>query len=127
MSDINARFLSSYYEAAEEQPGETRVGRAKDLVAAASGYGSYCPEGVPVELALCLLLIGFAIAFYILYTAVTMAGRRRRRDLDVHVDKVSDIVWMGRFFTPLSYIVNVFDSKTNTSNLLLTYAISQTG
>ncbi len=94
---INARYLSSYYEAAEEQP-ETRVGRAKDLAAAASGYGSYCPEGIPVELALCLLLIGFAISFYILYTAVTQAGRRRkRRDLDVRVEKVSDIVWMGRF------------------------------
>lgn len=105
-SAINARYLSSYYEAAEEQP-ETRVGRAKDLAAAASGYGSYCPEGIPVELALCLLLIAFAISFYILYTAVTKAGRRRRRDLDVHVEKVSDIVWMGR----LTDFVPFFNSK----------------
>ena len=62
---------------------DQRAGRQLDLAVAASGggeYGSSCPEGIPVELALLSLLAAFGVAFGVLYTALTLQtmGRRRR-------------------------------------------------
>ena len=76
---------------------------AKDLAVAASGYGheTYCPEGVPVEAALLAILGGFAAAFGVLYTAITMitgAARKKRRsesEAESLEDELSDTVWMG--------------------------------
>lgn len=70
-----------------EDAGDSRTGdlysegRSGDLHGAASGYGSYCPEGIPVEFALLSLLAAFGAAFGILYTALTLQtmGRRKRR------------------------------------------------
>ena len=69
---------------AEKQQGNDRVERQADLAVAASGYGtsSYCPEGIPVETALFAILSAFAVAFGILFTAITMitmGGRRKKR------------------------------------------------
>ena len=72
-----------------------------DLVAAASGYGGYCPEGIPAELAILGLLGAFAVAFGVLYRAVTLktAGRRKRRDTEDSMDyvgKLQDFIWIGK-------------------------------
>ena len=71
-----------------------------DLVAAASGYGGYCPEGIPAELAILGLLGAFAVAFGVLYRAVTLktGGRRKRRDTEGSMDyvgKLQDFIWIG--------------------------------
>ena len=105
-TEISARHMSSYVNAL--QGYSARRGKQADLMGAASGYGggySYCPQGIPIELALCLLLAGFALAFGILYRAVTQktAGRRRKRvsndknKLEDVQDRVSDMFWWGRF------------------------------
>lgn len=71
-----------------------------DLDGAFSGYGSYCPEGIPVEQAILGILAAFAASFGFLFTAVTMiTGRRRRRKrgtvgLD---DKAADLYFWGRW------------------------------
>jgi hypothetical protein len=102
MDDINVRHFENYAEAASDN--SSRSSRAVDLYAAASGYGGYCPQGIPVELALCLLLGAFAITFGILYRAVTKitGGRRRkRRFLDArsvlqdYQDRFADFLWWG--------------------------------
>ena len=104
--NIRARHMSSYVNALTGY--SARTGRQADLVGAASGYGGgygYCPQGIPIELALCLLLAGFAVAFGILYTAVTKkTGRRRKRSFvnDVSTledvrEKFTDLFWWGRF------------------------------
>ena len=80
-----------------------REGKQMDLTAAASGYGSYCPEGIPVETAIFGILGAFGVAFGILYRAVTIktGGRRKRRDtageLVDRKDKLADFVWYGMF------------------------------
>lgn len=105
---INARHIQNYIDAAAEIDAgvnqTSRTSRAVDLYAAASGYGSYCPEGIPVELALCLLLGGFALAFGILYRAVTKkTGRRRKKRfmelrtmLEEYQERLADFLWWGR-------------------------------
>jgi len=100
--DINARSLQIYQEASQEaDPSE---GRQLDLAGAASGYGGYCPEGIPIEQALCLLLAAFALAFGILWTTLTkLTGRRKgKRDVETEVslleefqDHSSDMLWWG--------------------------------
>ena len=46
------------------------------------GYSS-CPSGIPVEFALLSILAAFAVAFGILYRALTLiTGRRKKRDAD---------------------------------------------
>ena len=53
-----------------------------DLMAAASGGGEYCPEGVPVELGFLSILAAFGVAFGILYRALTVkTGARRKRSV----------------------------------------------
>jgi hypothetical protein len=115
MDDINVRNLRNYFEASVFD-NSTRNGRAADLYAAASGSGGYCPEGIPVELALCLLLAAFAITFGILYRAVTKitGGRRRKKRftdikevLQDYQDRCSDILWWGRF-TLLKNLLKIF-------------------
>ncbi len=79
-----------------------RDSRQLDLDAAASGYG-YCPDGIPVEVAICGVLAAFAVAFGVLYRAVTLktGGRRKRRDIAPENDivkpqnKLADFVWAG--------------------------------
>jgi hypothetical protein len=103
--DINARSLQVYNEATKEV--DLFEGRQLDLVGAASGYGRYCPEGIPIEQAICLLLAAFALSFGILWTALTKAtGRRRKRRvleadsastfLEELQDQSSDMLWWGR-------------------------------
>jgi hypothetical protein len=99
--DVNVRNLNSYDEASKELDLYER--RQLDLAGAASGYGSYCPEGIPIEQAICLLLAAFAVAFGILYTAVTQktGGRRKRRFSDDTTflgevqDHSADVFWWG--------------------------------
>ena len=106
-NDIGSRSLQTLNEVSTAlDVFEGRQGGG-DLVGAASGYGSYCPEGIPIEQALCLLLAGFAIAFGILWTALTVAtGRRRRRDLgpdngpglvEDFKEHSADVFWWGMF------------------------------
>ena len=105
--DISARHMSSYVNAMQQY--SARRGKQGDLMGAASGYGGgygYCPQGIPIELALCLLLAGFAVAFGILYRAVTkITGRRKRRgaidkdNTEEAQDKIADVFWWGRSHT----------------------------
>ena len=74
-----------------------------DLVAAASGHGGYCPEGIPVEFAVLSLLAAFGLAFGILYRAVTLktGGRRKKRntnELD-YKGRLQDFIWMGKIIS----------------------------
>ena len=90
-----------------------RSGKQADLSAAASGYGGYCPEGIPVETAIFGILGAFGVAFGVLYRAVTIktGGRRKRRDTKDEVvsplDKISDFFWMGMFIFMLTIFVIV--------------------
>ena len=74
-----------------------------DLAGAASGYGGYCPEGIPVETAIFGLLAAFGVAFGVLYRAVTLktGGRRKKRntnELD-YKGRLQDFIWMGKIIS----------------------------
>ena len=74
--------------------------QARQLVASESGYGyetSICPEGVPVEFALLLLLAAFGVAFGVLYRALTLTtGKRRKRAGYLVFDSpLADLFWSG--------------------------------
>ena len=90
-------------------PGRALARRsvATDLdVAAGSGYGhkvEKCPEGVPIEQALFAILAASAVAFGVLFRAVTQAtmGRRRKRRSETAGQAVgarpilADLAWLG--------------------------------
>ena len=80
--------------------------KAVDLsVAGSSGYGYYCPEGIPAEAALLATLGAFAVAFGVLYMEVTMATARRKRNTSsksLYHQHIFDTIWNGRsFFTKI--------------------------
>jgi hypothetical protein len=96
----------------------SRVERQADLAGAYSGYGSYCPEGIPAETAIFAILGAFGVAFGILFRAVTLitGRRRRRRDASIPDDppktvwdelsyKVADVFWWGMFSCFTSYFI----------------------
>jgi len=91
----------TYTTLSKEEVQSERSGKQADLSAAASGFGGYCPEGIPVETAIFGILGAFGVAFGVLYRAVTIktGGRRKRRDTKDEVvsplDKISDFFWMG--------------------------------
>jgi len=74
-----------------------------------AGYGEeYCDNGVSLALLLTALL-GVAVMFYVLYTKITKAGRRRKRSTDelndleekmnpilTAMDNFEDIVYAGK-------------------------------
>ena len=68
--------------------------------ASGSGYGSSCPEGIPVELALLSILAAFGVAFGILYTALTLiTGGRRKREIgqmESWENFMGDYFWYGK-------------------------------
>ena len=69
-----------------------------DLLAAGSGsgYGCYCPkedEGGLTDLG---LLAAGAAAVFLLYQAITMMARRKKRE-DAYGSVVEDFLWTGRF------------------------------
>ena len=82
---------------------ESRSERQVDLSGAASGYGGYCPEGIPVETAIFGILGAFGVAFGILYRAVTLKTARRRKRNAV-IDNlpisgqtiIADMAWSGK-------------------------------
>ena len=105
----------------------SRVDRQIDLTGTASGYGEYyCPEGVPVETALFLLLGAFGLAFGALFRAITLitGGRRKRRSVGVEegnssllseedslpfVNLAADMLWSGRLkYLPLYKFLKYF-------------------
>ena len=105
----------------------SRVDRQVDLTGTASGYGEYyCPEGVPVETALFLLLGAFGLAFGALFRAITLitGGRRKRRSVGVEegnssllseedslpfVNLAADMLWSGRLkYLPLYKFLKYF-------------------
>lgn len=62
-----------YYHHLFENATQSRSIRAVDSVGGySSGYGEYCPEGIPIEQALFGLLAAFAASFGFLFRAVTM-------------------------------------------------------
>ena len=78
--------------------------QARQLVASESGYGyetSICPEGVPVEFALLILLAAFGVAFGVLYRALTLTtGKRRKRAGYLVFDSpLADLFWSGQSTT----------------------------
>ena len=82
-----------------------------DSLGAMSGYGHkiiYCPEGIPVELAIFSILAAFAVSFGILFRAASLAGRRRKKrftspDEDFQTwyedlkQAAADLAWFGRW------------------------------
>ena len=86
--------------------GSIRQARQFDLQRSASGYGLsyYCPEGIPADQAIFGILAAFAVAFGVLYRAVTLKtnARRKRRDIQPEDDivktknKLADFLWMGK-------------------------------
>ena len=80
--------------------------QARQLVASESGYGyvhetSICPEGVPVEFALLILLAAFGVAFGVLYRALTLTtGKRKKRAGYLVFDSpLADLFWSGQSTT----------------------------
>jgi len=74
--------------------------QARQLVASESGYGyihetSICPEGVPVEFALLLLLAAFGVAFGVLYRALTLTTGKRSAGYLVFDSPLADLFWSG--------------------------------
>ena len=76
------------------------------MVASESGYGyvhetSICPEGVPVEFALLILLAAFGVAFGVLYRALTLTtGKRKKRAGYLVFDSpLADLFWSGQSTT----------------------------
>ena len=111
MSDISDLLGSrNLGEKPDLDPVLEREPRQADLAGAYSGYGSYCPEGIPVETAIFAILGAFGVAFGVLYRAVTLitGGRRRRKRSFVDREsspktvwdemsgKLADIFWWGR-------------------------------
>jgi len=97
---MKGKDLSYLYEKAKAVA--LRKTRQADQIMAGSGYGSYCPSGIPIELAICLLLAGWSAAFGILYRAVTLktAGRRKRFANEISQEKemedeINDLFWLG--------------------------------
>ena len=73
------------------------IDQNSDLIAAASGYGDTCEQGVSIEIALLSLLAAFGVSFAILYMAsTTNTGRKKREDVTV-IDQIEDIMWMSKF------------------------------
>ena len=77
-----------------------------DVHGSHSGGGhSTCPSGIPVELALLSILAAFAVAFGVLYRALTIITGRRKRstgegDEGAPVGSVfqfADLLWLGEF------------------------------
>ena len=88
--------------------GENSISRLRrDDSYGSSGYGahSYCPEGIPVETALFAITGAAALAFGILFmaiTMITMMGRRRRRETSNENESpvsfsgvLSDLIYQG--------------------------------
>ena len=87
------------FEENSRKPGK----QARQLVASESGYGyvhetSICPEGVPVEFALLILLAAFGVAFGVLYRALTLTtGKRKKRAGYLVFDSpLADLFWSGQ-------------------------------
>ena len=75
--------------------------QGRQLVASESGYGyihetSICPEGVPVEFALLLLLAAFGVAFGVLYRALTLTTGKRSAGYLVFDSPLADLFWSGQ-------------------------------
>ena len=66
------------------------------MVAAASGHGEYCEDGIPTEAALLSILAAFAVSFAILYMASTTNAGRRKREITLS-DMFSDVMWKGKW------------------------------
>ena len=86
-----------------EKHSKKAAKQARQLVASESGYGyqhetSICPEGVPVEFALLLLLAAFGVAFGVLYRALTLTtGKRKKRAGYLVFDSpLADLFWSGQ-------------------------------
>ena len=94
-----------------------RVQRQADLEGTASGYGEYyCPEGIPIETALFLLLAASGLAFGALFRAITLktGGRRKKRsNWEVEnyfsmFDLISDLIWSGRLRIFINFMQNIY-------------------
>ena len=86
-----------------EENSQKPAKQARQLVASESGYGyvhetSICPEGVPVEFALLILLAAFGVAFGVLYRALTLTtGKRKKRAGYLVFDSpLADLFWSGQ-------------------------------
>ena len=97
-----------------------RESRQADSYGAMSGYGHhkiiYCPEGVPVEQAIFGILAAFGASFALLFRAVSLGRRKRRKRAagesfqEYHEylaeeeegwiqeigERISDVYWWGR-------------------------------
>lgn len=104
-----------YHKSISPSPSDLALSRStrqseSDLSGAFSGYGSYCPEGIPVEQAIFAILAAFAASFGVLFRAITMitqGRRRKKRSQNDHEDgltlvevlqnRAADLYWWGTF------------------------------
>ena len=107
---VSGGILVTYKDDASSL-ARSRFVRQADLAGTASGYGEYyCPEGIPVETALFVLLGAFALAFGALFRAITLqtGGRRKKRSTEdsnlknatssfSFLYQINDLLWSGRF------------------------------
>ena len=93
--------ITNFGTICQDDVQSSRSERQLDLSGAASGYGGYCPEGIPVETAIFGILGAFGVAFGVLYRAVTLKTARRRKRSETTfeevspMNKVGDFIWMG--------------------------------
>ena len=80
-SILEDEIVNSRVQRQADLHGAFSSGGGGGLHGAFSSGGGYstCPEGIPAETAILTLLGAFGLAFGILYRAVTLAGRRRKK------------------------------------------------
>ena len=103
----NDTYLSPFSAHVAFEPEDNLSRLRRDDSYGSSGYGahSYCPEGIPVETALFAITGAAALAFGILFmaiTMITMMGRRRRRETSNETESpvsfsgvLSDLIYQG--------------------------------
>ena len=74
------------------------IDQNSDLIAAASGYGDTCEQGVSIQIALLTLLAAFGVSFAILYMASTTNTGRKKRDDNSITNKIQDVLWISMTF-----------------------------
>ena len=123
VNDPLSRLLSKQNVSPISPLGSTtkhRSERQADLEGTASGYGEYyCPEGIPIETALFLLLSAAGLAFGALFRAITLktGGRRKKRsnwESDNYFsffDLISDLIWSGRLLIIFRVISHILFTK----------------
>ena len=112
-------------------------GSSSDLNGAASGYGdagyvyaTYCPEGIPEDIALLATAAALAAGLYIIYRQIQIqtAGRRKRsldRNLGQPVDRVAGWVMAPKYLDDAPVWNAVWAGTSNKSYVTIRLVLSK--